>query len=98
MCTARHNGTKKDDGAGIYAASGNRIEENVVSDNDVGIRVASGPNFIARNRARGNTQNWSVASGNVCLVVTATKTTGAISGDAGGVAPGSTDPNANFTY
>jgi hypothetical protein len=41
--------------------------------------------------------NWDIAEGNVCLIVNAA-TAGAISGDSGGVAPGSTDPNANFTY
>jgi hypothetical protein len=39
-----------------------------------------------------------VAIGNVCLVVQASTNSVAISGNAGGTAPGSTDPNANFTF
>lgn len=65
--------------------------------NDRGIDVAGGGNFITRNTASGNTLNWKVGAGNVCLVVQAT-TGAAINGDSGGTAPGSTDPNANFTY
>lgn len=91
-CTAVHNGS------GIYAwRNANRIEDNNVVENSKGIEVASSGNFIARNTATGNTTNWDVAAGNVCLVVSAS-TAGAISGDSGGTAPGSTDPNANFTY
>jgi parallel beta-helix repeat protein len=86
------------DGAGIHATSSdNRIEGNSVTDNDRGIDVDLAGNFIVRNSASGNTLNWDVAAGNVCLVVQAT-TAGAISGNSGGTAPGSTDPNANFTY
>jgi hypothetical protein len=36
-------------------------------------------------------------AGNVILVVNAT-TAAAVTGNSGGTAPGSTDPNANFTY
>jgi hypothetical protein len=38
-----------------------------------------------------------VAVNNKCLVVLGVNA-GAISGDSGGVSPGSADPNANFTY
>ena len=86
------------DGAGIYTIhDDNQIVGNTVMNNDRGIDVYSSGNFIARNTASGNTTNWIIASGNVCLVVSGT-TSGAISGDSGGTAPGSTDPNANFTY
>jgi parallel beta-helix repeat protein len=99
-CSADHNGFGgTNDGAGIYASSTqNRIEDNLVTYNDRGIDVDGTANFIARNSARGNTVNWDVVAGNVCLVIKATATTGAITGDSGGVAPGSTDPNANFTH
>ncbi|CAN5582374.1 hypothetical protein BH20VER1_BH20VER1_31620 [soil metagenome] len=68
-----------------------------MTDNDRGIDVDAGGNFIARNTASGNTTNWDVVTGNVILVISAT-TAGAVTGNSGGTAPGSTDPNANFTY
>lgn len=75
-----------------------RIEGNNSSGNAVGYLVENGGNFIARNTASGNTNsNWSVVAGNACLVVLATNS-GAINGNSGGVSPGSTNPNANFTY
>ena len=86
------------DGAGIHVTYyDNRIENNTVTDNDRGIDVDNTGNFIARNTASGNTINWVVAADNACLVVSRTACT-AISGNSGGTAPGSTDPNANFTY
>ncbi len=55
-------------------------------------------NIIVRNTCSGNTtNNWDVVAGNVCLVVQGV-TGAAILGNTGGVAPGSTDPNANFSY
>jgi parallel beta-helix repeat protein len=86
-------------GAGIsqFVGSGSRIEGNHVQNNDTGIHVTVGGNFITRNICRGNTQNWNIAAGNVCLVVSAS-TNAAFSGNSGGTAPGSTDPNANFTH
>ena len=96
-CTSEWNGDPGD-GAGIHVEGyDNRVECNNVTHNDRGIDVDSTGNFIARNTASGNTTNWTVAAGNVCLVVQGV-TGGAISGDSGGTAPGSTDPNANFTY
>ena len=92
-----HNGYNGD-GAGIHATSSNRIDGNNVIGNDRGIDVDHDGNFITHNIASDNTVNWDVAAGNVCLVVNATTTGGAINGDSGGTAPGSTDPNANFTY
>ncbi len=86
------------DGAGIHATSSdNRIEGNNVTDNDRGIDVVLAGNFIARNTASGNTTNWDVAAGNVILVLQAA-TAAAVTGDSGGVSPGSTNPNANYTY
>ncbi|MBN2161698.1 MAG: right-handed parallel beta-helix repeat-containing protein [Pontiellaceae bacterium] len=86
------------DGAGIHVTGvGNRIEGNNVHSNDRGIDVDDSGNIIVRNTASANTLNWDVVSDNVCLVVQAAKA-GAISGNSGGTAPGSTDPNANFTY
>ncbi len=87
------------DGAGIAVSFGpNRIEGNNCTSNDAGIRVTAGGNFIARNTCSSNTLNWSISAGNVCLVVNAAAAGAAINGNAGGVSPGSSDPNANFTY
>ncbi|MCC6678433.1 MAG: right-handed parallel beta-helix repeat-containing protein [Phycisphaerales bacterium] len=85
-------------GSGIWASSSdNRIEDNNSTGADIGIRVTGTGNFISRNTCSGNTTNWDIASGNVCLVVLGA-TSGAITGDSGGVSPGSTNPNANYTY
>ena len=92
------NGSATGDGAGVHATgSDNRIEGNNCTDADRGIDVDQGGNFITRNTCSGNATNWTVAAGNVCLVVQAFGG-GLIDGNAGGAAPGSTDPNANFTY
>ncbi|MFO0835568.1 MAG: right-handed parallel beta-helix repeat-containing protein [Phycisphaerales bacterium] len=84
---------------GVHVFGGdNRIESNTFNTNARGLKVDSAGNIITRNVASGNsTLNWDVVAGNVCLVVNAT-TGGAISGNSGGAAPGSTDPSANFTY
>ncbi|MCU0857645.1 MAG: right-handed parallel beta-helix repeat-containing protein [Pontiellaceae bacterium] len=86
------------DGAGI-AVSGNdsRIENNNVLSNNRGIDVDNPGNIIVRNTCSGNGTNWTVVVNNVCLVVQATNSA-AINGNSGGTSPGSTDPNANFTY
>ena len=88
------------DGAGIFVRDGGNscIEGNNVISNTRGIEVEGGGNFIVRNTCAGNDINWVVAAGNVCLVVDAAITGSAISGDSGGTAPGSTDPNANYSY
>lgn len=95
VCDANGNfGT----GAGIRSSGdGNRIESNNCTNADLGISVSGSGNFIVKNTCSGNTTNWSIASANVCLVVQAT-TAIAITGNSGGLSPGSTDPNANFTY
>jgi parallel beta-helix repeat protein len=94
--TCYRNGTG--DGAGIRVKhQDNRIEGNTLTHNNYGIKVDTHSNFITRNTASGNDSNWEIAAGNICLVVVGT-TGSSISGDSGGTAPGSTDPNANFTY
>ncbi len=86
------------DGAGIHATGDdNRIEGNNCTLADRGIDVDAAGNIIVRNTCSGNTLNWDVVAGNVILVVNAT-TAGAVSGNSGGTAPGSTDPSVNFTY
>ncbi len=101
-CTVRHNNCRVagngGDGAGIHATSNdNRIEGNNCTDSDRGIDVDVAGNIIVKNTCSGNTTNWDVVAGNVILVVSAT-TAGAVVGSTGGAAPGSTDPNANFSY
>ena len=92
------NGNGAGDGAGIHATSAdNRIEGNNCIGADRGIDVDVAGSIIVRNTCSGNTSNWEVVAGNVILVVNAT-TAAAVSGNSGGTAPGSTDPNANFTY
>ncbi len=96
MCTI--NGLDPGSGAGIHALSNdNHIEGNNCTANDRGIEVDNGGNFITRNVCSGNTLNWKVAVTNTILVVQATQAP-AVNGNTGGLAPGSTDPNANFTY
>ncbi len=96
--TCRSNGSGAADGAAIHVTgSDNRIEGNIANTSDRGIDVDAAGNFITRNTCSGNTSNWELIAGNVCLVVNATLAP-VISGNAGGLAPGSTDPNANFSY
>jgi parallel beta-helix repeat protein len=94
------NGNGVGDGAGIHATIGgadNRIEGNNCIGADRGIDVDAAGNIIIKNTCSGNTNNWDVVAGNVILVINAT-TAAAVTGNSGGTAPGSTDPNANFTY
>ncbi len=95
-CTA--NGSGAGDAAGIHATGAdNRIEGNACTLADRGIDVDVGGNFVTRNTCSGNTSNWELVAGNACLVVNATLSP-VISGNSGGLAPGSTDPNADFSY
>lgn len=93
------NGTSNSN-AGIRATGAdNRIEDNHCTDNRRGFAIVSGENFVARNTCSGSTiVNWDVAAGNACLIISATPTPGAVFGDSGGTSPGSTNPNANYTY
>jgi hypothetical protein len=85
--------------AGIrFFGQDNRVEDNNCTRNATGILATTGGNFIARNICSGNTtQNWNIAANNACLVVNATLGA-AITGNSGGTSPGSTNPNANYTY
>jgi hypothetical protein len=92
------NGTTSTAAGILIGGADCRVEGNLSTDNDWGIRATLAGSFIARNTCSGNTTlNWDIFSGNICLVVSAT-TAGAISGNSGGAAPGSTDPSVNFTY
>lgn len=92
------NGTSAS-GANIRVNSiDNHVVGNSCSGATRGFQVTGSGNFIARNVCSGSTTNWDIAAGNTCLVVNAATNAGAWSGNSGGTAPGSTDPNANFTY
>lgn len=96
-CTSSDNGLGGI-GAGIHVrGNDNRIEGNLCTNNTRGIDVDQPGNFITRNTCSGNIVNWDVVAGNTIFVVNGT-TAGAILGNAGGVSPGSADPNANFTF
>ncbi|MCA9294377.1 MAG: right-handed parallel beta-helix repeat-containing protein [Phycisphaerales bacterium] len=85
-------------GAGIFTnSSASRIEGNTCSAAPTGVRVAGSDNFIAGNICSTNSLNWDIDSGNVCFVVQAAQSAGVL-GNSGGVSPGSTNPNANYTY
>lgn len=96
-CT--NNGAGVGNAAAIHVTgTDNHLDSNVCTGADRGIDVGAAGNFIARNTCSGNTTNWSIAvAGNVILVVNAA-TALAFSGNSGGTPPGSTDPNANFSY
>jgi parallel beta-helix repeat protein len=78
-------------GAGIYASNcGNSIEHNLVNNNDTGIDCSVPTrNFIASNRAYGNTTDYNIIAGNVW---------GAITNMTAGGPIATTDPYANFRF
>ena len=84
--------------AGIQTSgSDNRIEGNNCTLNNRGIHCINSFNFIARNTCSGNGTNWVMTPNNVCFVINAVLSTG-FTGNSGGVSPGSTNPNANYTF
>jgi len=82
--------------SGIAFGSGSVVSDYGVHASEVNGIVTSG-NFITRNTCSGNTTNWEIAVNNVCLVLSAA-VSAAISGDSDGISPGSTNPNAHFTF
>ena len=98
ICRTNGLGSSGTAGAGVATeGEGNHIVENTCIINGRGIWALAGNNFIARNTCRLNTLNWSIAANNKCFVVLGANAP-AISGDSGGTSPGSTNPNANYTY
>ncbi len=98
--TCATNGNGAGNGAGIHVIGPGtdcRIEGNNCTGNDRGIDVDNAGHIIYRNTCSGNTTNWDVAAGNVCLVVSAVAG-GAILGNSGGASPGASDPIANYSY
>ena len=81
----RGNSSRVNLNDGIHATgSGNRIEENAVGSNAVGIRVDLNNNVIVRNTAVGNNLDYQIAGGNLL---------GPISTD-----PATAGPWANFDH
>jgi hypothetical protein len=96
-CDFNGRGTVKNGGI-VVNGTGSRIEANSCTDNGIGLEVVGVGNLLTGNTCRASmTNNWSVAAGNKCLVVLAAVAP-AFSGNAGGVALGSTDPYVNFSY
>jgi len=96
--TCSLNGQGAGDGAGLHVTGvDNHIDGNSCTGANRGIDVDVAGNIIIKNTCSGNPTNWDVVAGNVCLVVLGVAGP-AILGNSGGVAPGSTDPNANFSY
>lgn len=92
------NGPGTSEGSGIRVdGTDSRVEGNNCVGNRNGVYVTAAGNMIVRNTCSGNTLNWAIVAGNCGLVVSAT-TGGAISGNSGGAALGSTDPWVNFTF
>lgn len=84
--------------SGIQAAgSDNRIERNIVRQCQRGFHATAAGNIFLANTANDNTTNFDIAAGNVGLFVNAATIAG-FAGSAGGVSPGSTDANTNYSY
>jgi hypothetical protein len=97
-CQVRGNNSASNTLAQFHATdTDNRIEANTAVSGARGFDVDLAGNLLTRNSSTNATTNWDIVAGNVCFVINAT-TSAAISGSAGGTAPGSTDPNANFSY
>ncbi|MGI8603391.1 MAG: right-handed parallel beta-helix repeat-containing protein [Verrucomicrobiales bacterium] len=87
------------DGAGIHSTgTGNRIEGNLVYQNDRGIDADVGQSLIIKNSATGNVINYALAANNKVGVIVIAPNSALINGNTGGAGVGSTDPWANFSY
>lgn len=64
-CVADGNGYGDATAAGIFVSAGqNRIDENHVTMNDIGIKVDGANNLIVRNSANGNTSDYDIGPAN----------------------------------
>ena len=63
--TCQGNGAGGGDGAGVHATGRiNRIDGNMSTQNDRGIDIDAGGNFVVRNDSSNNTTNYDVVAGN----------------------------------
>ena len=63
--TCQGNGASGGDGAGVHATGRiNRIDGNMSTQNDRGIDIDAGGNFVVRNDSSNNTTNYDVVAGN----------------------------------
>jgi len=96
-CKCNSNGIGNN-GAGIRCfGSRNLVDRNTCVANHFGVLSTNINNFISGNICGANSVNFEIATGNVCFAV-AGVTGGAISGNAGGVNPGTSIPTANFSF
>jgi len=96
-CSVRGN-TCSGNNTGIGMTSSNLVVDNFCESNtSLGIFAGGSNNFIARNVCRDHNISWNIAPNNVYLIVNAVASGGLV-GNAGGASPGSTNPNANYTY
>lgn len=99
-CICTSNGASSAaNGPGILlTGTDNRVEACCLDGNGTGLVATAAGNFISRNTASGSVVvNWNIVANNKCLVVAGVNAP-AINGSSGGVSPGSTDPNANYSY
>lgn len=76
-----------------------RVEDNQVTDCDLGMKIEGAGNLIRRNTSSGNTSHWDIAVNNrLAPIVVGTLNGVAVVGSSYGGNLGTTDPNANFTY
>lgn len=95
---AQNGSGAANDGANINVVGrDSRVEANNCTGADRGIEATDTGNIFLRNTCSGNTNNWEVVAGNR-LVVVAAPSAAAVTGNSGGTALGSTDPNANYSY
>lgn len=95
------NGSGAPSAAGIHATSfSNRIEGNMVINNDRGIHlnVDATNCLVIRNTATGNTTQFDIIANNKVALIVTPPNSGAISGSSGGAGFGSTDPYVNVSY
>jgi parallel beta-helix repeat protein len=89
-------------GAGIHAkGDANRIEQNNVTYNNVGIQVDGTVNLVAGNSARGNNGtngNYFIVAGNRVGDIVIPPLSGAITGNTGAAGMGTSSPWANLAY
>lgn len=98
ICTGNGASTSANGPGILLTGSDNRVEACCLDGNGTGMAASAAGNFIARNTASGNVVvNWNIVANNKCLVVAGVNAP-AINGSSGGVSPGSTDPNANYSY